>query len=334
MRVVYNLCKEWEKMEAVELTVLSKFLNLQIPIIKPWLVPFRVRLKRFDVLNTHGVSETAVKATKLCKEQGIPTIYTAHGAAFKENQLGYKYSKEFIKSERKLVSLSDKIVSVSPIIRNLLMREYELPEDKFKVIYNGINPSWRFKGFQKINIRKRYKIPDNRKIILNVGGTRTVKDIYFLITALELLKRKDWHLVLVGKKGDIHKEVMEKCNSKIPGHYNFAGRVSEHELLNFYQQSDLLVVASKYEPFGLSPLEAMSCGTPAAVRSTAGISHLLEENIFETPQELKDIITRYLDINKEIDFQRFKKILYRNSWNKRAYDYLELFRELTCVRSD
>ena len=89
---------------------------------------------QFDILNVHGVSRIGVEVTKLCKKRRIPTVYTAHGASYKERELGYLYSDEFIHQEKLLVSLTDKIVAVSPMVKFLLINHYGLPDEKVNVI--------------------------------------------------------------------------------------------------------------------------------------------------------------------------------------------------------
>ena len=150
------------------------------------------------------------------------------------------------------------------------------------------------------------------------------------------MKRKDWHIVLIGGKGEDHENVLRQCSSRLGNHYTFTNTIPENELLSFYHQAHLYIATSKYEPYGLTPLEAMSCGTDAVVRSTIGaakeyfcnIPTLVDRNIFDTPQELAEIITNYLSGHQKIEKELLQKILQYHSWENRAKEYLEIFRQL------
>jgi glycosyltransferase involved in cell wall biosynthesis len=348
MRVVYNLCQEWKKTKEVKVIVLTntpisllrfRFEPHVIPLLRRTLIMCRTHSHRFDILNVHGVSRNGVEISKLCKKYRVPIVYTAHGVAKKEKELGYAYSDEFLRQEKLMFSLADRIVAVSPMLKKLLVDECGLPEEKVNVVYNGVDPSFGRKKYRHIDVRKKYSIPNNRKILLNVGGTRKVKDIPFLIKALELLKRKDWHLVLIGAEGEDHENVLRECASKLDNQYTITGLIPENELLSFYHQSDLYVATSKYEPYGLTILEAMSCGIDVVVRSTmaaaqhlfCNIPELLERNIFDTPQELAEIITSHLEGSWKIEKGLLQRIIHHHRWENRAMEYLQIFRQLIKV---
>jgi glycosyltransferase involved in cell wall biosynthesis len=345
LRVVHSLCHEWKKMKDVELIVLSNTLiNLlqfrfesQFPFIRRSLLKYRASLCQFDVLNVHGVSRNNLEVMKLSKKRRIPIVYTAHGVARKERIFGYPYSDDFINQEKSIVSLSDKIVAVSPSLKNLLIDIYKLPDEKVKVIYNGVDSNLGQRKYRQIDIRKKYGIPNSRKILINVGGTLKVKGIPFLIEALELLKRDDWHLVLIGPKGREHKDIIKSCNSKLGDHYTFTGVLRDDELLSFYHSAALFIATSEHEGFMLSALEALSCGTDIALRSTipeaqhyfCDVPTLVERNVFDTPQELSIIITNYLLGKQRIEKDFLRKIVQFHSWENRAREYLQVFRQLT-----
>ncbi|MEM2143944.1 MAG: glycosyltransferase family 4 protein [Candidatus Jordarchaeaceae archaeon] len=346
MRVAYELCKSWDKTKEVEVIALSSNVisllqsrfKTPLPFIRRALLTARANSSHFDILNLHGVSKDGVEIAKVCKRRRIPLVYTAHGAAYKEKEMGYPYSNMFIQQEKLLVSFADKIVAVSEMIKRLIIDKYKIPDEKIDVIYNGVDPNLGQKKYKSVDIRKKYGIPHDRKILLNVGGTRKVKDIPFLIKALEMVKRDDWHLVLVGDKGEDHEHIMHECRSKLGDRYTFTGVIGENELLSFYHQALLFVASSKYEGFMLSPLEALCCGTDIVIRATmpgaqryfCNKKALVKTNIFASPQELAAIIVRYLDGNQKIDNYDKEQIIKFHSWENRAKEYLRIFEHLTC----
>ena len=98
IRVVHNLCREWDKMQGVKTTTLSNSLiNLlqfryenRFPFLRQILIKQMARSLEIDVLNVQGVSEIGVEVAKICKRRGIPVVFTAHNAAYREKEeLGY-----------------------------------------------------------------------------------------------------------------------------------------------------------------------------------------------------------------------------------------------------
>jgi glycosyltransferase involved in cell wall biosynthesis len=341
LRVLYSLCCEWERMEEIELLILANtFISLlqsrfepQFPFIRRLLLENRVRTCRFDVLNIHGVSRNNLGVMKVCKKRRIPVVYTAHGLACKERYMGYQYSDEFINQEKTIISLSDKIVAVSASLKDQLVDTFRLPEEKLKVIYNGVDPNFGKKNYRHFDVHKKHGIPNNRKILINVGGTLRIKGIPFLVRSLQLLKRNDWHLVLIGPKGVDHESIIRLCSSKLCDHFTFTGILGEDELLNYYHSADLFIAASEHEGFMLSALEALSCGTDVVMRATipeaqryfCNLPEMTENNIFETPEELSSIVTNYLLGRQKIKKSLSQEIVQFHSWQKRAREYLQVF---------
>jgi len=309
----------------------------RFPFLRQILIKQMARSLEIDVLNVQGVSEIGVEVAKICKRRGIPVVFTAHNAAYREKEeLGYSYSDELIFHEEQLLWLADKIITVSNAVKGLLIERYHVPAEKFRTIYNGIDLAFVKSKTIKTNVREKYKIPGSRKIILNVGGTRTVKDIPFLVESLCLLKRDDWHLVLIGGEGERHDQVMKLCNSSIGDKFTFAGRVSDTELLNFYREASLFVATSLYEGFMLAPLEALGCGLNTLLRSTlpetdqyfANTPNLAKNNIFNTTKELANLIDHHLDGNRQMAKCDAERIARFHSWKNRAYEYIDAFRQL------
>jgi len=346
MRVVKELCTQWENNNKVRVIPLSNFITNLLQFryenqlvfvrnLRHFLMTLKAKSCQFDIMNIHGVSEIGAKIAELCRRRKIPVVYTAHDAAYKEKELGYKYDERFVIQEERLVNLANKIIAVSPEVKKLIMCKYHLPNNKVEVIYNGIDPNFARRRFRKINIRKKYGIPENAKLILNIGGTRTVKDIPFLVESLSLLKRNDWHLVVIGGKGEKHDDVIRFCDEKIGGYYTFTGIIPETDLLNFYNDATLYVTSSMHEGFGLTPLEAMCFGIPVAIRSSIPVANLflryseMRKSIFSTQQELADIVNFYLSEGKRgINLKIYNKIIRENTWQRRANDYLKIFEQL------
>ncbi len=112
--------------------------------------------------------------------------------------------------------------------------------------------------YTKSNIRERYKIPDDNKLIISVASAWTkAKGLEDIIELSKRLDSSKYTFMVVG----LDKKQLRKIPQRIIG----IGMVGVEELVNIYSAADLLVSASKEETFGLTILEAAACGTKSIV---------------------------------------------------------------------
>ena len=120
------------------------------------------------------------------------------------------------------------------------------------------------------------------------------------IMAMKILKEKNYdvNLSIVGDYNinkDYFKELVYLAKkSGMEDSVDFAGRVSDEKLLNFYQQSDIFLFPNHWQSWGLVVFEAMACGLPSIVSKTAGASEVLtdgENALLVEPFKPEDIIT-------------------------------------------
>jgi len=140
------------------------------------------------------------------------------------------------------------IITVSHSAKHELVKEFDLPESKIQVVYNGISSV--FRKNKKVIFKKPAK-----PYILTVSSHHPRKNYKRLIQAFEHLKVKDVDLYVIGNfiNHFAHKkDYQENSNVK------FLTNVSDEELLGYYQNAELFVFPSLYEGFGIPVIEAMS----------------------------------------------------------------------------
>ena len=158
-----------------------------------------------------------------------------------------------------------------------IRKHYGLPEEKFCVIYNGIdikafNPNDR----EKIRVISRERIDiKNETLFLFVGSGFERKGLRFLIEALGILKKKGYErlkLVVVGK-GEIRKyqAMAELCGTGED--VKFIGPASD--VKGYYCAADIFVLPSIYEPFSNACLEAMASQLPVVTSRINGVSEII-----------------------------------------------------------
>ncbi len=169
------------------------------------------------------------------------------------------------KTEEKQIKAANLIIAHSDLMREELINLYGIPEKKVRTIY----PPVSFNKFSPVSKSKKMKI--RRELGLSEN------DIYFLFVSSSHVRKgytllKDYFtqtelpikLLVVGKP------INEESNK-----IKYLGKTSHIEKL--YQAVDYTILASKYEPFGLAPLESLSCHTPVVISDKLGCKDVISE---------------------------------------------------------
>ena len=165
-------------------------------------------------------------------------------------------SSRVIKKKKQLFTNIDKLIIVTPSewLKNLVNQSF-LKDYKLKVINNGIDLTI-FKPTNTIDVKRKYNIPADKKIILGVASIWSPnKGLNEFLQLSKQINEKDFCIVLVG----LNKKQIEKLPSNVIG----LSRIENlEELANLYTCANVLFNPSKEESFSLVTVEAMACGTP------------------------------------------------------------------------
>ncbi len=160
-----------------------------------------------------------------------------------------------------------KIICNSLMVKNDIMRCFQVPEEKFAVIYNAID-STRFMpatAEQRQQSREQLNLPDNAKVFIYVGSGFERKGLKASISALAAT---DAHLLVVGqdKQQSSYENLARSlgCEKRI----HFLG--VQNNVIPFYHAADSLILPTLYDPFPNVILEAMACGLPVITSFTCG----------------------------------------------------------------
>ena len=291
----------------------------------------------------------------------IPMVETCHSLGyirhrtlekFKKESINIENFKERLIAEKEIMKTADAIIATSPPEKSDLMHYYNFDlEDKIKIIPCGVN----LKRFRKIN-RENARDYINHfskedKIISYIGRMDWRKGIETLIRAFPLVLKKLPELSLklmivggkIGKNGDPadKKEIARlKDIAKelgIEKKICFLGRKNQEKLRYYYSASDIFVIPSYYEPFGMTVLEAMRCGTPIIASKVGGLSYIIQNRktgIFFPPKNHKILAKKIIQVfeNKEqrdnLTEQAEKVVKENYGWHKIASEISKLYQEL------
>ncbi len=225
----------------------------------------------------------------------VKTIVTIHGLEYKYFPECYSIKERLFLELNTLFSIkwSSKIIVPSESTKRDLIKFYKVDGDKIKVVYHGVNSS----KYQVVSIKQDFKKSFN---ILFVGRLEKRKNIVNLIKAFELFKNQlrrrhsrmsPSQLILVGKAGfgfsEIKKAIEESLFKKDIILKNY---ISEEEKDELYIKSDLFVLPSFYEGFGLPILEAMNYSVPVICSNTSSLPEVAgDAALLVDPNNIEEI---------------------------------------------
>lgn len=236
---------------------------------------------------------------------------------------------------------ADHIIAVSNSTRNDMVRMLGTPEDRVTVIYEAADPNLgpvpRADALQRV--QALYDIPSD--FVLFVGTIEPRKNVGGLIRAYRRL-RDDYKLkpglVLAGSPGwlsdDVH-ALVEKLDLK--EHTYFLGRVNTHDLRYLYNAAQCLVHPAFYEGFGLTPLEAMACGTPVIVSNVSSLPEVVgDAALLVDPQQDEEItvaLWRALTDQNLRETLRVKGLQRAAafSWGRAAEETMQVYRRVATL---
>ncbi|MBE0415747.1 MAG: glycosyltransferase family 4 protein [Dehalococcoidia bacterium] len=165
----------------------------------------------------------------------------------------------------------DRVITVSGSAAKETRETFKVPEEKIRVVHNGIDIAM----FRSLDGERK----ERGRLILVANTTDRKKGVIYLLQALRLLrKERDVKLTIVDRgapDNEYTPALVERFG--LDGSVDFTGRVSVEELVQCYARAEVAVVPSLYEGFGLPAAEAMACRLPV-VATTAGALPEVVEN--------------------------------------------------------
>jgi glycosyltransferase involved in cell wall biosynthesis len=222
---------------------------------------------------------SALVAMELKAELGIPFVVTFHALGhIRRIHQGDndRFPKERIAIEENAVKEASLIIAECPQDREDLIRYYNAPAEKITIIPCGVNTTECY-PVNKSFARSLLGLPYDERILLQLGRMVPRKGVDNVIVALSKVKCKDAkvRLLIVGGDADTAAELTRlqqlARDLKVSDKVYFAGQKSREELKYYYAAADLFITTPWYEPFGITPLEAMACGTPVIGSKVGGI---------------------------------------------------------------
>jgi UDP-glucose:(heptosyl)LPS alpha-1,3-glucosyltransferase len=218
-----------------------------------------------------------------------------------------------LRIEKKLFSKSKLIIAISEMVKSQIIQNYNVPDKKIKVIYNGVD----LKKFSPENsklyrseIRGEYSIANDTKLILFVGSGFKRKGLKTALQAISSMQNKNQtsdtvkiKLMVIGK-GNVKKYRSLAVKYKVDDLVLFIK--PQKDIEKFYAAADIFVLPTFYDPFGNVMIEAMASGLPVITTRSSGASELIQNGnegfVLEDPADfntLAEYINKTL-LNKKL----------------------------------
>ena len=170
-----------------------------------------------------------------------------------------------------------------------------MPEEDIEVIYNGVDTETFHPGNREryfTEVRQRFDIQLDKKVILFLGTGFERKGLAFLINAFAILKDDypDTRLLVVGKDNNIQRYISLSKELRVADSVIFTGPQSDVRI--FYAAADIFVFPTLYEPFGNVCLEAMASGLPVITSRVNGVAEIMngmDHLLLNDPRDIEDM---------------------------------------------
>ena len=222
---------------------------------------------QFDVIHAHDwLTYFAGIAAK--RVSGKPLVVHMHATEF--DRSGENINRRVYAIEKAGMQAADRVIAVSELTRRIVIGKYGIPADKVVTVHNAV----RFGESEEAAPERAVK----DKVVTFLGRItyQKVPD-YFVEAAAKVLQRvPDVRFVMAGS-GDLMNHVVRRvAQLGIADRFHFTGFLKGGEVQRMFRLSDVYVMPSVSEPFGISPLEAMRSGVPVIISRQSGVAEVLD----------------------------------------------------------
>lgn len=222
----------------------------------------------FDVIHAHDWL-TYMAGIIAKRISGKPLVVHVHATEF--DRSGENVNRTVYDLERTGMENADAVIAVSNLTRNIVINRYGIDSSKVYAVHNAVDFSGRKND---IETQKNTK----EKVITFLGRITYQKGPeYFIEAAYKVLQSyPNVRFVMAGSGDMMNSMVKRVAKLKMGSKFTFTGFLTGDDVNKMYSHSDIYVMPSVSEPFGISPLEAMRTGVPVIISRQSGVAEILK----------------------------------------------------------
>ncbi|MBE6220292.1 MAG: glycosyltransferase [Alistipes sp.] len=223
---------------------------------------------QFDVIHAHDwLTYFAGIAAK--RVSGKPLVVHMHATSF-DRSSSDNIDTRVYEIERAGMAAADRVIAVSNLTRNIVIEKYNIPAERVVTVHNAV----RF-------VNSDMEAPERGvedKIVTFLGRITFQKGPdYFVEAAAKVLKRVPNVRFVMAGSGDMMNHVIRRvARLGIADRFHFTGFLKGDDVHKMFQLSDVYIMPSVSEPFGISPLEAMRANVPVIISKQSGVAEVLD----------------------------------------------------------
>ncbi len=221
----------------------------------------------FDVIHAHEWLSVPA-ALHARRESGRPFIFHVHALEF--DRSGGGVNPGIFAVERQGLAEADHVIAVSHFTKSMIVERYGIDADKVTVVHNAVSRGEAAAAYGVVKAQ-------GEKIVLFLGRiTHQKGPVYFVEAAAKVLSVLPEVTFVMAGSGDLMPRMVERVAELGMGsRFLFTGFLRGGEVERMYAASDLYVMPSVSEPFGIAPLEAMLYDVPVIISRQSGVSEVL-----------------------------------------------------------
>jgi glycosyltransferase involved in cell wall biosynthesis len=221
----------------------------------------------FDIIHAHDwlAYPAGIAAMEV---SGKPLVIHVHATDF--DRSGGNVNPDVYRIEKNGMDAASKIITVSNMTRDIVIQKYFINPDKVETVYNAVEPV-------KISERLMLKKGFDEKVVTFLGRITMQKGPeYFIEAAYKVLQVMENVRFVMAGSGDMMERMMRRAAAlKITDRFHFTGFLKGADVYSLLDMSDVYIMPSVSEPFGISPLEAMQSNVPVIISKQSGVAEIL-----------------------------------------------------------
>ena len=221
----------------------------------------------FDIIHAHDwlAYPAGIAAMEV---SGKPLVIHVHATDF--DRSGGNVNPDVYRIEKNGMDAASKIITVSNLTRDIVINRYNIDPAKVETVYNAVEP---VKIGENCIIKKGF----DEKVVTFLGRITMQKGPeYFIEAAYKVLQVMSNVRFVMAGSGDMMERMMRRAAAlKITDRFHFTGFLKGADVFTMLDMSDVYIMPSVSEPFGISPLEAMQSNVPVIISKQSGVAEIL-----------------------------------------------------------
>jgi glycosyltransferase involved in cell wall biosynthesis len=281
----------------------------------------------FDIIHAHDwlAYPAGIAAMEV---SGKPLVIHVHATDF--DRSGGSVNPDVYRIEKQGMDAASKIITVSNLTRDIVINKYNIDPEKVETVYNAVEP---------VNISEEVMAEKgfDEKVVTFLGRITLQKGPeYFIEAANKVLKVMPNVRFVMAGSGDMMERMMRRAAAlKITDRFHFTGFLRGSDVFKMLTMSDVYIMPSISEPFGISPLEAMQSNVPVIISKQSGVSEILTHAVktdFWDIDAMADAIYGILNYPalSQMFIKNGREEVVRLKWDNSAHHVMDIYKRVIC----